>query len=325
MTRILTAIALCAAITGTHATSQPDDHAPIGVMRDHVHKQGEIMLSYRFAFMNMEDNRRGTSNVSTEQVLADYMVSPTEMTMTMHMFGIMYGVSDSITTAIMTGLVDKEMDHTRRNGTMFTADSDSLADTRISMMYEFYNTDDHRMQLNMGLSLPTGSITQRNPAGQILPYPMQTGSGTYDLLPGISYSGKKEKYSWGTQANATITTGRNNRGYTRGNSFQLTGWLARRLNNAVSISIRLDGQRWQDIKGRDRQLQGPAFPVPTADPSIEAGTRIDALAGINLITTTGKLKGNRLAAEIGLPIYQDINGPRLETDYRLIIGWQFAF
>jgi hypothetical protein len=29
-----------------------------------------------------------------------------------------------------------------------------------------------------------------------------------------------------------------------------------------------------------------------------------------------------LAAEVGVPVYQDLNGPQLETDWTFSIGWQ---
>ena len=45
-----------------HSTSYPDDHAPIGVMGDHTHDAGEIMLSYRYMFMPMEQNYIGSNS-----------------------------------------------------------------------------------------------------------------------------------------------------------------------------------------------------------------------------------------------------------------------
>ena len=39
-------------------SKRPDDHAPIGVMRDHIHKKGEIMTSYRFLYMKMKGLRK---------------------------------------------------------------------------------------------------------------------------------------------------------------------------------------------------------------------------------------------------------------------------
>ena len=76
--------------TDLHWTSgRPDGHAPIGVMGDHTHGKGEFMASYRFMRMGMKGNRTGTEAESTEDVLADYMISPTEMVMSMHMLGLM--------------------------------------------------------------------------------------------------------------------------------------------------------------------------------------------------------------------------------------------
>ena len=35
--------------------------------------------------------------------------------------------------------------------------------------------------------------------------------------------------------------------------------------------------------------------------------------------------GHRLAIEIGFPIHQDLNGTQMETDLRVMLGWQWAF
>ncbi len=304
---------------------RPDAHAPIGVMRDHVHDEGEWMLSYRLGYMHMDGNRDGTSSVSNQEVLNDYMVAPTEMPMLMHMFGAMYGVTDQLTLSVMGGFADKEMDHIRRNGTTFVMENDGITDTKVNALYEFYNDGMHQWQFNAGVSLPTGSVNDRKPNGSIFAYPMQLGSGTYDLLPGISYSGIADHWSWGGQVNTTLRLGQNNRGYTLGNRYQITGWGARKLNDMFSVSLRLDGQAWEDVDGTDRDLTGPMFMAPPMDANLQAGERLDALVGVNFIVPSGTLKGNRLAAEFGIPLYERLDGPRLETDYRLTLGWQLAF
>src|SRR6056297_2085707 len=87
-----------------------DGHAPIGVMGDHIHKTGEVMLSYRFMHMDMSGYRSGTNGLSPEQVAAtpnrffgmpgqppNIRIVPTSMTMDMHMFGAMYAPSDRLT------------------------------------------------------------------------------------------------------------------------------------------------------------------------------------------------------------------------------------
>ena len=306
-------------------TARPDAHAPIGIMRDHVHHAGAWMLSYRFGYMHMDGNRDGSSSVSHQEVLNSYMVAPTEMPMKMHMLGAMYGVTDQLTLSVMGGFADKEMDHLRQNGTTFIMDNDGFTNASVNALYEFYNDKKHRVQLNAGVGLPTGSVNDRKSNGSIFAYPMQMGSGTYDFLPGISYSGVSNDWSWGGQVNTTLRLGRNNRGYSLGNRYQLTGWGARKLSDMVSVSFRLDGQAWENVDGMDRELTGPTFMAPPMDANLQAGERIDALVGVNFIVPSGTLKGSRLAAEFGMPVYEHLDGPRLETDYRFTLGWQFAF
>ena len=62
--------AILSACTTLQADSVPDAHAPIGVMGDHTHAQGEWMFSYRFMHMSMEDNLVDSSNRSPEEIVS---------------------------------------------------------------------------------------------------------------------------------------------------------------------------------------------------------------------------------------------------------------
>lgn len=313
----------------------PDDHAPIGVMGDHSHKKGEWMVSYRYSRMDMDGNRDGTDSVSNTSVLSNYMVTPLEMSMDMHMFGAMYGVNDKLTLMGMLPYLDKSMTHVTRMGMRFKTATEGVGDAKITGLYTLYKSDEtvrhhrpkHSLLLNVGASLPTGSITERGstPAGanQKLPYPMQLGSGTIDPILGITYTNVHDKWSWGSQANTILRFGKNNEGYRLGHEYGATAWVARNVTNFASVSFRLDGKLWGDIHGRDRDVN--PMMVPTARTDLRGGKRVDALIGINLIQPSGALAGHRLAAEFGLPVYQRLDGPQLETDYRFILGWQKAF
>ena len=78
-----------------------------------------------------------------------------------------------------------------------------------------------------------------------------------------------------------------------------------------------------NIHGSDPGLM-PAM-VPTADPNRRAGERLDLLFGVNVFATTGVLGGLRAAIEGGLPVYQSLDGPQLETDWMLsgTLEWIF--
>lgn len=318
-----------------HNAALPDDHAPIGVMGDHNHHKGEWMLSYRYSNMQMDGNRDGTHRLSTAKVLQNYMVAPLDMSMDMHMFGIMYGATDRLTIMAMLPYIEKSMNSITRMGVHSNTKTEGIGDIRLTGLYTLYdsgiNKETHRTQnkvlLKLGASLPTGSIDERGntPAGnnQKLPYPMQLGSGTIDPVASITYVNKHPNWSWGTQAGTVLRFGENDEGYRLGNEYGLTSWVARDVTKYASISFRVDGKLWGDVHGKDNELNPMMAPAARAD--LRAGKRVDTLVGLNLYQAEGAFAGNRLAAEFGVPIYQELDGPQLETDYRFTLGWQLAF
>lgn len=65
--------------------------------------------------------------------------------------------------------------------------------------------------------------------------------------------------------------------------------------------------------------------VTTAFADNYGGDRIDLILGVNLLAPSGTLKGHRIAVDLRLPLWQDLNGYQLETDSVITIGWQKAF
>ncbi|MBX2857764.1 MAG: transporter, partial [Cellvibrionaceae bacterium] len=205
---LLTAVASQACADEGHSPSGAQSHAPIGVMGDHIHKKGEFMFSYRFMQMGMEANRNRGDDLRPEEVIRFentfagrpmqpplLRVVPLEMTMDMHMFGAMYAPSDKLTLMLMTNYLEKTMDHVTFNGNgeplgFFTTETDGIGDTSLSALINWADN----VHATVGVSLPTGSIEETGeiltPMGQTptvrLPYPMQLGSGTYDVIIGLT-------------------------------------------------------------------------------------------------------------------------------------------
>ena len=94
---IIFIFALSISFTGP-ARARPDSYAPIGVMGEHGHKVGEMMLAYRFMTMDMRGLQSGTDAVETVDVLKDFMMAPTAMNMKVHLFGVMFAPHDKITS-----------------------------------------------------------------------------------------------------------------------------------------------------------------------------------------------------------------------------------
>ena len=329
----------------TYAT----DHAPIGVMADHRHKKGEWMLSYRYSYMDMDGNRDGTSSLDPETIATTVAnpfgspetlrVVPTQMDMNMHMAGAMYGLSDRVTLMGMGMVMSNEMDHVTFAGGAgdtrlgeFTTKSSGFGDTTLGAIIGLDDGSNAHRQINLGLavSVPTGSNTQTdtvltpmNTTPELrLPYPMQLGSGTWDAKPSLTGRTRFGRWSVGGQASAVVRLGTNKEGYQLGNKAEGTAWLAFEPAPSFSVSGRMRAQSQGKIDGIDAAITAP---VQTADPDNQGGEIIEALVGVNYAFSKGALKGTRFAAEAGLPLYRDLNGPQLETDMTLTLGVQKAF
>ena len=325
----------------------PDSHAPIGIMGDHRHKQGEIMISYRYMSMSMEDNLAGDDSISPATIVTSLAnpyanppmspptvrVVPVDMTTNMHMLGVMYAPSDSITLVAMFNYVEKEMDHvtfmgpagTNQLGT-FTTRNSGIGDTKIGALWGLSSGGGANLHLNLGLSLPTGSIDETDDVLSPMntrptlrmPYAMQLGSGTFDPELGITYYANSGNLGWGAQFKAIYRLGENDEDYTLGDSLQLSGWGSYRLTDWLSGSLRFSYVDTDSIDGNDPAIRAP---VTTANPDNYGGERLDAALGFNAVTS----HGHRFAFEYSTPIQQDVNGVQMEMQSMWTLGYQFAF
>lgn len=309
------------------AMMRPDMAPPQGVVGGMSPKRGAVMPVLQYMRMGMDGNRDGTSDVGTAEVLAQFPVAPLSMDVDMLMAGAMYGVTDDISVMAMLPYVWKSMDHVTRIGTRFTTRSEGVGDLRLIGGYDLYESAGHVINLTAGLSFPTGSTDGRDdtPAGpdQLLPYPMQIGSGTFDLLPGITYTGRSEDWSWGSQLSAVVRLGENEDDYALGNVYNSSVWGARRWSNWLSSSVRLTGEIVENIDGADPRLN--PLMVPTADPNLRAGNFLSVGLGLNFMIPSGPAAGTRLSVEGIIPVVQDLDGPQIERDYTLLVGLKKAF
>jgi len=297
-------------------------------MGDHIHRQGGLMASYRYMFMRMQQNYDGVSKISDEAALSGYMMAPTDMDMQMHMLGLMYAPTDKLTMMLMSNYQENSMQMINMMGAKSSMKSSGWGDSSLAAYYSLYKQANSSAHIGLGISAPTGSIDEEK-SNVHLPYPMQLGSGTWDLKPSITWLGQCEDWSYGSQASGIIHLGENDNDYTLGDSVTLTGWVSRRLSSWSSVSLRLTGSTWENIDGHDEQMptipMGPMAGLPMsspADPDARGGSRLDLALGLNLWSTES---GLRLAIEAGTPLYQNLDGPQLGTDWSLTTGLQFAW
>ncbi len=333
------------AVLAHYDGGRADSHAPISVMGDHTHSKGEWMLSYRYMGMGMSGAKSGSESLSTDEAFAEIpgmgmmnmKALPYDMTMEMHMLGAMYAPTDNLTLMAMLPYSTNEMTTKTRMTMMgnttqgeFDTETSGIGDVSVGGLYKFYDENGYRLHLNMVFGLPTGSIEEEDyipMAGQELqlPYPMQLGSGSYELRPGLTLNKQYDSWSWGAQVSAKIPLDENDQGYELGSSKYLTAWAAKPVSPWASVSVAAYKSWWTSINGSAEDLTISPMMNPAADPDAKGGQRLDIGVGLNLLGKNGALKGHRLAMEYKAPVQESLHGIQMETDYTFTVGWQKAF
>ncbi len=313
----------------------------------HTHPAGMWMFTYKTMYMNMGGLRAGTNNVDTHSVgysnssmssgmgsgmgsskAYNYMMIPTYMDMYMHMFMAMYGVTDSLTLMGMANYEYNNMQMVMNMGpgmpyvSQSPMHTEGVSDTELRGLYKI----NKYLTGSLGLSIPTGSIKQTDVMmgkEERAPYDMQLGSGTWDLKPALTYSALSDNYkwNWGAQAMYTYHTGTNSQGYSLGDVFKVTSWLQRVFGPSTTW-LRLAYSDTGRISGQDSQIQLSQMwaPAPDGDPRNYGGQRLDGLIGVNIVA--GRLT---FGVEGGIPLYQNLNGLQLKTQFVINTGIQVMF
>ncbi len=328
---------LAAQVSHAESVAKGEGHPPIGVFGEAVHSSGEVKLSYRLQIENRQGLVDGETQIQPSQILADYPGGsvPLSLRSYAHVIELTWMPTDAVTLFVTLPFYERTLDQIiQSTGQLYSVSVRGFGDVIVNGLYRVFADEVHRVHLNLGLGLPSGSDneTSEAPAGlagvpqgslQRLPYIMQLGSGTLSLQPGFTYNGLYRKTFWGGQILGVLQTGTNSEGYKAGNEYSLTGWVGRRWKSWLRTSFRMKWQQWFNPTGMDDQLN-PAL-SPLADPAFQAGSRLDALFGVDFYVEGGRLGGSRISIEAGLPAMQDLEGPQLRTDWLLTAGFQYAF
>ncbi len=319
---------------------RPDAHAPIGVVGDHLVAKGDLQVSLRFTNRIYEGNNMGTDSIPVEDVLDTYSTVPTRWARRSVSLSGTFGITDGLSLLGIVELTDNSMDHlmpgqAQIGGTqqdvyfLYTTKSFGFEDVRLSALWGIYDEGAYRVLVSTGVSFPVGVVDYwdvtplSDPKETYLPYPMQIGSGTWDVLPGFTAMVQNERASFGIQGAGVIRIGSNDREWTRGDEYTATMWGGYVLSDAASVSAGLRASTWGNIEGADRALD--AFESPTANTLAQGGTRVDLSAGLNFLLPSGPLAGHRLGVEAMVPVYQSLDGPQLAHGWTVVVGWQKVF
>ena len=328
------------------------DHAPIGVVGDHYHKKGDLMVSVRYMQMFMKGNLYETQGLSDQEVLeipnpysmgemsSKLSVVPQNMTMRMTMLGAMYAPSNTFTLMGMAGFMTKHMDLDTYQGMMpmgigamnrkllgsFSTSTSDISKLSISGLVKFYEQGSSRLHAHIGLESSVGSndvtapvLTPMNIEKEmILPYGMQIGDKSTSLLSGFTYVRKADTGVYGGQL--MVRNPIYKRSWNFGAKFSATGWVQRELIRKTSISFRTTYHSQASIQGRDPRIIAP---VQTANPSNYGGKIMELGFGLNqLFKILPGEYSDRIGIETSYPFYQNLDGLQMNPGLTVTVGFQ---
>lgn len=316
-----------------------NDLTPAGVMISHVHLKNEWMISYKFMNMYMHDLLSDTRSISKDDVFMFYLMAPERMRMQMHMLMGMYGITDRFTVMGMVPYMANSMDmsmftanHIHGSTTMtspiHTVKTNGLSDVKLHLLYAIIQRNTCQLLASLGTSIPTGSIQEKGSHTNAIypdtryPYNMQLGSGSLELLPGVTYIYQKNLLTLSSSVSGIYRTNYNHVGYKLSPELNITSWIAYQWSSFISSSLRAEGNFSGPIEGYDPQQY--TYLEPSTDPYSYGSTRLIAYAGSSF-HLKGVFSKHQLRVEYGMPFYQSVGGIQLKQKYIINASWVYLF
>ena len=327
---------------------------PAGVMSAHMlGNAGDWMVGYKYMYGTQAgDMLQGNNKIADQAILnsdcggRQCYVAPKDMTMHMHMFNFMYAPTDWLNLMLMPTFVDMSMNMRMLDGAPSVLGTTApeyaelshashehmtggFGDTQFSALFKLYDSELHHLHLGLGVSAPTGNVKielRRAHTEELglIHYGMQIGSGTWDFLPSLTYTGQSGDFSWGGQARGIKRLERQNAvGYRLGDMFQSSVWGSYKLLNWLSFSVRGVYTSQGALHSEYNKEHQPIGPMDS--PASYGGEYYDLGFGINAMVPHGDLAGNSLSVEWLQPMEDDVNGFQLERDGALSVNWGYAF
>jgi hypothetical protein len=297
-------------------------------------------IGYHYSQVLFEGYRDERNSISLSALLGPpngetFPILQTRIKQQAHIFSFTYNLTSSIRINVLAPYIRQSTEHISvvPGFSEFTIPSSGAGDAAFIVSSSLAEGVNKGWIISGGLSVPTGSITEKGhtPAGpgSQLPYTMQLGSGTWDIPVSFTYHSHLQAWNWGGQVLGQLRTGQNDRGYRLGHQLLVSLWTEKQLLKRLAASVKLTGQQWGRIKGNDKNFPGPIYPTPVADPDAFGGTKVNLIFGLRTssskdMSSSSALRGQTFGLELGFPVYQSLNGPQPEEDYRLNLSWTLS-
>jgi hypothetical protein len=321
--------------------------APVGVFGVDMPAAGKLVLAFSPSFTRMQGSLIGTTSVSPQSIVSnvpspytpvgDHLLRmvPKNLSVDAQGFSAAYGLTSNVTLFASAAIIEKSVDMEAFRGlsglTPLGAKVGSaagLGDTTVAAIVRVYRDPINQVNVNMGLSLPTGSTTDS--LYLLLPsdtapkkrgfYAMQIGSGTVDALPGIAYSGVLQSWSWGASYRGRLPLDRNDQGWQFGDLQEFNAWAGYSWLPGLETTLRFNGTTQGAINGHDPLITGYA---QGSDPLFYGGQQVSLFGGMIVSGRFFGVPASALGLEGGAPVYQRLNGPQLGRDWQINLALKY--
>ncbi len=319
-----------------HTASAHSSALPAGVRFVHDrHEVGALSFGYQAQFTRQGGSLGEDATVAAEGCDAEgCRYAPRMMTMQMHMLMVNYQVREDLNLMLMPQYMSMDMglrelansppprpgEHVHGAG---THQSGSIGDTVIAAIWQPLALS--KLQVSLGLSAPTGKTDleyrrQNQSDGGLMHFDMQTGSGTWDLLPTLTWQDAFGAWNYGAQLSAVARLQkRNSSGYSLGDQWQLSTWLSHPLTSWLAGSARLT-HTWRDeISGDFDKYNARMGPMDF--PFNQGGRYTDLGLGLSIALPANQ----HLALEWEEPVQDEPNGFQLEREGQWNLQWHLRW
>lgn len=320
---------------------RPDAQAPISLTGDRTLQSGQMALTFKLLNDRFNGLGVGTDSLTLNQVLGSFTVAPTSLSVRGAEANLLLGITEHLTLSATGTFVQKEMEMVvedpQNSSLVWIGRSEALGpeDVKVEALYNVFDQGSVRIHFHGGVSIPIGAIDTEddvpdpnNPGSATtevqLPYQQQLGSGTFDVLPGVTVGVQNPKASLGFQAKAVLRVGDNDRGWKLGDVYTGTIWGGYKASDFASVSFGVRYTNWGNIEGFDEVLltsTSQIFDSPAYN-SLMAGSRVEVPLGVNFYVPEGRFQGHRFGVEFLLPVHQSLDYTQFRRDWSVVLGWQ---
>lgn len=299
---------------------------PIGIPRAALVPQGHVGVAVRVQQTSWDGMRDGRDDISNAEQQAQFGFTTfgEELEENRVEVDVQYGLEGGWRVFATLPFLDRELDWTNAGGGAGTASASGLGDVVLGAAYTPVIEDDRLLDLQLGLSVPTGDFDARGDyAGvtdTVLPYAVQIGTGTLDLHPSVTFQKRERSFVWGARLGGRFHTEKNSDGWARSDEARLDLWATTPLADRLVGTARLQGNWWGDLHGDSDELTETRSALE--DPHRQRGSLLQVVVGVAWDILPPATHRNRLELEFGIPFDEWLDGPALSRDTSLLLGWR---